>query len=107
MPTDHSPSKARRLLPPPAAGSSARAAAVGALLLAAALALAPAPTVGADKHAKALHPNLNVQANAARSTLLKQRSTVLGTAPRHAGKLVGGTGTPAARTIVTKRILPK
>ncbi len=77
------------------------------LLLAAALTLDPARALAADKHTKVLKPVLNVQANASRSALLKQRSAVLGVAPKHAGKLVGSTGTPPAKTIVTKRILPK
>jgi len=90
-----------------AARSRARWAGIAALLLAAGLALAPARAVAADPHAKLPRPALNVQANASRKTLLNERSAALGVAPHHAGKLVGGNGTPPPRTIVTKRFLPK
>ena len=90
-----------------AVGARPRGAGFAALLLAAGLALIPARTVAADAHAKMPRPALNVQANASRKTLLKERSAVLGLAPHHAGKLVGGHRAPPPKTIVTKRFLPK
>lgn len=77
------------------------------LLLAAGLDLAPARAIAAGTQTKLVRPARNVQANAARQALLKQRAAVLGVAPHHTGKLVGGAGTPAPKTIVTKRFLPK
>ena len=40
------------------------------------------------------------------STVLKARTTVLGSSAAQPGKIIGGTGAPPPKTIVTRRILP-
>jgi hypothetical protein len=40
------------------------------------------------------------------STVLKQRTTALGSSAAQPGKIIGGSGAPPPKTIVTRRILP-
>jgi hypothetical protein len=74
------------------------------------LALALAPALAAAKHptlVKPVQPSSTGAAKTARQALLKQRTLSVPHVLPKPGKIVGGTTTPAPKTIVTKRFLPK
>jgi hypothetical protein len=77
------------------------------LVLAVLLALSLGRAIAADTHATLVQPASTGQAKTTRQALLKQRTSVVGLHLRHPGKTVGGARTPAPKTIVTKRFLPK
>lgn len=51
-------------------------------------------------------PSSTGEAKTARQTLAKERTQTLATPIAKPGKIVGGSGRPTPRTIVTKRIYP-
>jgi hypothetical protein len=69
-----------------------------------------AGALGATKPTTVLKPPVQPAATgnlkSSRQALLKQRTSLFGPNTRHPGKIVGAT-TPAPKTIVTKRFLPK
>ena len=103
MSTDrrHPPTTGRPTLRQPLARSG------GGRVLALLLALPLGGALAAQPQATLVQPSSSGQAKAARQALLKQRAVAVPLTHHHPGKTVGGTRTPPAKTIVTKRFLPK
>jgi hypothetical protein len=101
----HPPTTGRPTLRQPLARSGG--VLVLTLVLALLLALPLGGVLAAQPQATLVQPSSSGQAKAARQALLKQRAVAVPLTHHHPGKTVGGTRTPPAKTIVTKRFLPK
>jgi len=71
------------------------------------LSTAPVPKgASTTKRPALVLPSSTGEAKTARQTVVKERTKALSTPVPHPGRIVGGSGRPAPRTIVTKRIYP-